>query len=263
MAKIDTNTTTNPVNRGSKLVGFTGILAAAFIGTGLWLGLRGGASDAPRRIAVSGECLSSVAQDMTAVTLRFVAINENPAVSMNMARSAYEGLSARIRGITDDTMKMNTKRFDSYEKTEWNPTENRSVTLGTETTIELEVSSENRNTIEDVIAMAGGNSLTLVQGLRMYTSNKTMKPALEACIKTAVENARDKATAIASADGRTIGKMASAQYARTVSANGGIRPLMKTEMYNVASFDLGTGGTELFSSDSEISVTVDVEFDVR
>lgn len=245
-------------------IGLTSIIIAAFIGTGLYLGLRDNQPDAPRRVAVSGECLSTVAQDMTTVVVRFVALDKNPSVSMGLARNAYEALAKHIREIDDGTIKLNTTRFDSYEKTEWNHNENRSVKLGTETAIELEVSSENRNTIEKIIALAGNNALTEVQGLRMYTSPKTMKPALEACIKTAVENARDKATAIASADGRKIGKMVAAEYTRTVSSGGGtIRPLMKREMYNAASYDMATGAAELYSSDSDISVTVNVEFEVR
>jgi uncharacterized protein YggE len=155
-------------------------------------------------------------------------------------------------------LEIQTTRFDVNEKTEWNHVTQKSESRGYEANIELSVSSKDKSTIESIITQAGHFTDAYPENLRMFTSPEKMKPALEACIQTAVENARDKAESIAAAEGVKVGKMISAGFGRT-AGNGSYetRPMMAKSML------LDSAAPELFSADSDISVTVQVSFLIR
>ncbi|MCL1902503.1 MAG: SIMPL domain-containing protein [Alphaproteobacteria bacterium] len=213
-----------------------------------------------RTIMTTGECLSSVERDTTAITLRVTELNKDAGVSLSAARRVYATLAEYLRGIKDDTMKIQTVRFDTNEKTEWNHVEQKSVTLGFETNIEVSVSSKDRATIETILSHVGQTIDVIPGNLRMFTSPEKMKPALEACIQSAVENARDKAESIATADGVRVGKMISASYSRTTGGDMQPRPMMFSRAAGVM---MDSAMPELFASDSDISVVVNISFQVR
>ncbi|MCL2331116.1 MAG: SIMPL domain-containing protein [Proteobacteria bacterium] len=253
----DKTNSSKPTTRGIIIAA-----AAILIGTGLYLALRDVAAPI-RKVSVSGECLSTVAKDTTAVTLRFRAVNKNAAESNRLARASYDALVARVKNISDDTMKLNTTGFNSSEKREWSESEKKYVTIGTETSIDLDISSKNRATIETILGVAGDSKNTEIQGLRMFAAPETLKSALEDCIKSAAENARDKAAALASAGGGRVGKMMSAQFYRTTEDNN-VRPvMMRAALYEESVAAKALAAPELFSSDSDISVTVNAEFEIR
>ena len=118
------------------------------IGTSAVLALIFGAlerREEPRTIATTGECLTTAPRDKTAITLRVTTLDKSAATSMKMA-------TAKIAEITEylktQNVQMQTTQFNSYEKTEWNREEQKSVTLGIETTIAVEVSANSIETIE-------------------------------------------------------------------------------------------------------------------
>lgn len=208
-----------------------------------------------RTISVSGECLTSAPKDRTAITLRVQTVDKNAAVSMKNA-------SAKISEITDflktQDVEMQTTRFDSYEKTEWDNTAQKSISLGIETTISIEVSAKNIETIQSVLAKFGGMKDVYSENLHMFTSAEAMKPIMEKCLGTAVENARERANAIAKSEGRKVGKMISAQYFTTQS-DSDVRP-MNFLSAKAESASIGSG---LVSKDTEISVGVGTIFEVK
>ena len=124
------------------------IWVCSVIGVGAVIALLFGAFTQPRElrlISVSGECLTTVPKDRTAITLRVTTLDTNAATSMKMA-------TAKIAEITDylktQDVKMQTTEFNSYEKSEWNRELEKSVVLGIETTIAIEVSADNIEMIE-------------------------------------------------------------------------------------------------------------------
>jgi len=217
------------------------------------------APEKARTIATTGECLSKVEKDMTAISLRVTVLAPDAAASLRNAQGTYTELAAYLKGIKDDSIKIETTRFDSNERTEWNPSTQRSESKGFETNIVVSVSSKNRTTIENVIGDVASMTNVFPENLRMSTSPEKMKPALEACIQTAVENARDKANAIATADGDKVGQMISAEFSRTAGSNDfAPRPMMR-----MAAAGALAAAPELFATDSDISVVVNVTFKVR
>ncbi|MDR1207012.1 MAG: SIMPL domain-containing protein [Rickettsiales bacterium] len=216
----------------------------------------------PRVIATTGECLAKVERDTTAITLRVTILKDSPAESLQLAGAEYSRISEYLRGIQDNSMEIQTVRFDVNEKTEWNHVAQKSESLGYETNIELSVSTKDKSTIESIIAQTGHFNDAYPENLRMFTSPEKMKPALEACIQTAVENARDKAEAIAAAEDSRVGKMISASFGKIAGGNDyEPRPLLRAGMAKGVAFD--SAAVELFSKDSDISVSVNVSFQVK
>ncbi len=213
-----------------------------------------------RSIAVSGECLTTAPKDRTAITLRVTTLDKNAAASM---KKATEQIAQITEFLKSQDVKMQTTQFNSYEKTEWDHQNQKSVTLGIETTIAVEVSADNIEKIEAVLNKFAGVPNVYSENIRMFTSAETIKPILEKCLGTAIENARERATAIAIADGAKLGELVSAGYGTSVNNtySAPTANFMRTKL-EVASMDMAVGGG-LVSKDTELSVTVSAVFEVR
>jgi uncharacterized protein YggE len=210
-----------------------------------------------RVVAVAGECNTTAEKDRMSIIIRVQSLNKSPSISMNVAREKMDRVAAAISRISDDKMELQTLRFDSYEKTEWSNSQHKSITLGIETVIELEVSTPNKSTIESVWLYLPEDDGITARNLRMYSSPETIRNATESCLADAVKNAREKAEAIASADNLKVGRMISAGYGSGAS-NFSPRPLMKAAV-NMMSESAGGG---IFVRDSEISVSVSAAFEM-
>jgi uncharacterized protein YggE len=232
------------------------------IGTSAVLALIFGAlerREEPRTIATTGECLTTAPRDKTAITLRVTTLDKSAATSMKMA-------TAKIAEITEylktQNVQMQTTQFNSYEKTEWNREEQKSVTLGIETTIAVEVSANSIETIEKILTQFAGQTNVFSEDLRMYTSPETLKPIVEDCMARAVENARARADALAMGDGKRAGKMLAVSYG--TQSGDVVRPvsnLMRGAKLEVAAA-MDAAGT-IVGRDTDVSVGVSAVFEIR
>ena len=233
------------------------------IGTAAVLALIFGALERksePRTIATTGECLTTAPRDKTAITLRVTTLDKSAALSVKMATAKVAEITEFLK--TQD-VQMQTTQFNSYEKTEWNRDEQKSVTLGIETTIAVEVSANNIETIEKVLTQFAGQTNVFSEDLRMYTSPEALKPIVEDCMARAVENARTRAEALAAGDGKHAGKLLAVSYgtqtgdvARPTSGN-----LMRAAKLEVAAA-MDAAGT-IVSRDTDVSVNVSAVFEIR
>ncbi len=107
----------------------------------------------PRTISVNGECLTTAPKDRTAITLRVTTLDKSAAESMKQATAKIAQITSFLK--TQD-VKMQTTQFDSYEKTEWDRNAQKSIVLGIETNIAIEVSANNIETIEKVLSQFAG-----------------------------------------------------------------------------------------------------------
>ena len=231
------------------------------IGTAAVLALIFGAlerKEEPRTIAVTGECLTSAPRDRVAITLRVTTLDESAATSMKQA-------TAKVAQITDflktQDVEMQTTQFNSYEKTEWNRDEQKSVTLGIETSIAIEVSAPNIETIEKILTQFAGQTNVFSENLRMFTSPQTLKPIMEECLGHAVENARTRANALAAGDGKRAGKMLAVSYGtHTDNIAYPTSNLMRSKLVTAAAMD--AAGT-IVARDTDVSVNVSAIFEIR
>ncbi|MBN1281904.1 MAG: SIMPL domain-containing protein [Alphaproteobacteria bacterium] len=213
--------------------------------------------DSNRTITVSGECLTTAPKDRTAITIRVQVLDKNAAVSMKRASGKMEEITKFLK--TQD-VEVQTTRFDSYEKTEWNNTLQKSVTMGIETTIAIEVSAKKTETIEAILAKFAGTADVYSENLRMFTSAETMKPIMEKCLGTAIKNARERANAMAKSENRKIGKLLSAQYFSSSSDND---VQVANFMNRATKMESASFGGGLVSKDTEISVGVGAVFEIK
>lgn len=216
----------------------------------------------PRTISVGGECLTSAPKDRTAITIRVSVTDKSAAKSMKRASTKIAEINNYLKNLD---VKVQTSEFNSYEKNEWNNTTHKSEFVGIETTIALDVSASNIDTIEQVLTEFAGQPDVFVTNLRMFTSAETLKPILESCLGTAVENARSRADALAAGAGRRVGKLLAVSYGSTggysVSPVANFR-LAKAEMV-MATADSGYAGGALTGKDTEVSVGVNAIFEIK
>ena len=241
-------------------VWFLSVVGAAAVLALLVIGLR--APAAPRTIAVRGECLTTAPRDKTAITLRVTTLDKSAAKSMKMATEQVAKITDLVKGLDAE---MQTTEFNSYEKTEWNRDQQKSISLGIETTIAVDVSAKSIETIEKVLNEFAGSENVFSENLRMYTSAEVLKPIMEKCLGVAVENARVRADAIAAGDKRRAGKMLSVSYEST-GGNGvmykNIAPRMLAMGAVAESAAMDTGGS-LVSKDTDVSVSVSATFEIK
>ena len=232
------------------------------IGTAAVLALIFGALERkndPRTIATTGECLTTAPRDKTAITLRVTTLDKSAATSMKMATAKVAEITEYLK---NQDVQMQTTQFNSYEKTEWNRDEQKSVTLGIETTIAVEVSANNIETIEKILTQFAGQTNVFSEDLRMYTSPETLKPVVEDCMARAVENARSRAKALAAGDGKRAGKMLAVSYG--TQTGDVVRPasnLMRGAKLEAAAV-MDAAGT-IISRDTDVSVGVSAIFEIR
>ena len=214
-----------------------------------------------RKINVSGECLTSVAKDRTAITLRVTTLDKNAAKSMKMATDKMAEITDYLKTID---VKMQTTEFNSYEKTEWNHELQKSENLGIETRIAIEVSAKDPEIIESVLNKFAGQPDVFTENLRMFTSSEALKPVLDKCLSVALDDARARADALVSGDNLKAGKLLSVSYD---NVSYGERPVAnyrlmgaKMAMATAESFD--TGGS-IVGKDTEITVTVSATFEIK
>jgi len=215
----------------------------------------------PRTISVDGECLTSVPKDRTAITLRVSVTDKSAAKSMKMASTKVAEINSFLKTLD---VKVQTSEFNSYEKSEWNHTKQKSEFIGIETTIALDVSASDIDTIETVLNKFAGAEDVFVTNLRMFTSAEAMKPVLESCLGTAVENARDRANGLAVGVGKKAGKMLAVSYGTngTYTAPTANFRMAKAEM---AVMDTGSGyaGGAITGKDTDVSVHVSAVFEIK
>ena len=214
-----------------------------------------------RKINVSGECLTSVLKDRTAITLRVTTLDKNAATSMRLATEKMADITDYLKTLD---VKMQTTEFNSYEKTRWNRALEQDEVLGVETRIAVEVSANKPEIIEDILNKYAGQPDIYTENFRMFTSSEALKPVMEKCLGAAVMDARKRANALVADDRLKAGKLLSVSYGDVFYNE---RPVAnyrigaaKGVMMSMESVD--TGGS-LVSKDTEITVTVSATFEIK
>ena len=216
--------------------------------------------ETPKTVSVNGECLTTAPRDRTAITLRVTTLDKNALKSMRDATQKIAEINAYLVNLD---VKSQTTEFNSYEKTEWNHTTQKSVNLGTETTIAVEVSADNMDIIEQVLNQFAGQPNIYVGNLQMFTSVETMQPIMEKCLGDAVRNARERANALVGGDNRVAGKLLNVSYGNaTYDNNPTANYRLMTAKAMTESMDAGAFGT-LTSKDTNVRVVVSATFEIR
>lgn len=213
----------------------------------------------PRTISVGGECLTTAPKDRTAITLRVTTLDKSAATSMRQASATVAQITEYVKNLD---VKVQTTRFDSYEKSEWDRAAQKSVPVGIETTIAVEISAEHIETIEKILTVFAGRPNVYSENLRMFTSAEAMKPVMEDCLARAVENARTRANALAAGDGRRAGKMLAVEYGAPTM----VRPttnFMRSMKLESAAMDMAYTAGGIVAEDTQITVNVSAVFEIK
>lgn len=212
-----------------------------------------------RTINVVGECDTVAPKDKTAITLRVTTLAENATDSMKQATKLASRITDALKNMP---VEMQTTQFNSYEKTEWDNDARKSVTLGIETSIAIEISANNIDTIEHALNLFAGVANIYPENLRMYTSPAAMQPIVEQCMGVAVENARARAQALVGGDGRQVGKIISVSYGNGANSNPYNNGLIRPKMLMATGAAMDTSGA-LVATDTQVHVSVNAIFEIK
>ena len=215
-----------------------------------------------RTVSSRGICITNVVKDKFAITLQISNVAPNAAQSLRSVQDAASEIARGIAALNDNTVEMQTRNINSFEKTEWR--NNSAINVGIQSQIDLEVTTNNRETIDAII-----NQTQNVRGVQVFPRNMrnfSSKPIIDAataaCLEYAIKDARAKASAMASGDNARVGRLVSAEYETT---RGSImpRPWGGVQMRLAASPMMEAGGDFMQSADDEISVQVSATFRLR
>lgn len=232
------------------------------IGTAAVLALVLGAierRDIPKTISVTGECLTTAPKDKTAITLRVTTLAPTSIESVQSATTKSAEITDYLKNMP---VEMQTTQFNSYEKTEWNREEQKSITLGIETTIAIEISADNIETIEEVLGVFSGVPGVYSENLRMYSSPAVLQPIMEKCLGTAVENARVRANAMAAGDNKKAGKLLSISYGTNAMDAATPINLMRSKITAAAAMDTATAAS-IVAKDTDVAVSISAVFEIK
>ncbi|MDR1027179.1 MAG: SIMPL domain-containing protein [Rickettsiales bacterium] len=205
-----------------------------------------------RTITATGVCANKVAKDKFSITLQFRAVEKTAGASLKAAQNAADDIARQIRAMGDKSIEVQTTNLYSYEKTEY--VKEKSIPLGIETTLDLEIISSGKDSVAAAMNMIAGVKKVSVfpQQLKNFSSRELTDEATAKCLEAAVQDARAKAEAIAEADGERLGRLASAALGAARTDN--VRPLMA---FKEAAADY------IQTADGEISVSVSATFYVK
>jgi len=212
-----------------------------------------------RTISSQGVCTTNVQRDKFAITLQIQSLAPNPAESLRRAQTVADQVARGIMTLEDESIEMQTRNIFSFERQEWHRDQPRN--LGIQTQIDLEVTANNRETINAIMNQTQNiqGAQIFPQNLRNFTSKKLTDQATADCLADAIKDAREKAQAMASGDRARVGRLITADFmnARTDS----IHPIMARGA--VMAMQADSGGDYLQSADGEITIRVNATFRLR
>jgi len=214
-----------------------------------------------RTISSQGICTTSVQRDKFAITLQIKSLAPNPAESLRRAQAVSDQVVRSIMTLDDDSIEMQTRNIFSFERQEWHRDQPRN--LGIETQIDLEVTTNNRETINAIINQTQniqGGAQIFPRDMRNFTSKRLIDQATADCLADAIKDARDKARAMASADRARVGRLITADF---MNAGTDFHPIMPRGRVMALQADMGSGGDYLQSADGEITIRVNATFRLR
>lgn len=209
-----------------------------------------------KTVSVTGECITNAPRDKAAITLRVETLDKNPAKSVNQATTLIRQINESVKQMP---VEIQTTQFSSYEKTEWDNDAHKSISLGTETNISVEISANSVDTIEEIMSQFAGTPNVYSENLRIYTSATQTQAAIETCMAGALDNARARAENLAKSDGHKLGKLLHVSYGANSSNNSGAPRVMNKMM--VASMADASG--TIVAKDSEIGVNISATFEIK
>lgn len=212
-----------------------------------------------RAISATGVCNAKVPRDKLAITLQIRALSGNAAASMRIAQNAADDIVRGIKKIGDKSLEIQTTHVSSYEKTKWE--KNTEVRLGIESEIDLEITTDSKDVIIAVLdAPEVKKAQAMPRNMRNFSSRAVIDEATAKCLQVAILDARDKAAAIAAAEGEKLGRLISAQFGAG-NPSGGARPFLfraKSEAFAEES-----SGDYIQSAEGDLSVSVSATFGIK
>lgn len=156
-----------------------------------------------RFVTVTGNCIRSVAANRASITATVVMTEPLLKKSTQEAQKRYEQFRDAVKKLNLNNFEMETAEYSVNEHKEWE--KDKQVFKGYQTRIALKMESSEIQRFGEVVELASQLDVREVTRLNLFVSNEKMKEESEACLETAVKNAKEKAKKMAAAIGSSVG----------------------------------------------------------
>lgn len=216
-------------------------------------------------VTVSGECLRKVVKDKASIELEVKNLDKDAAIATKKSNDTYKQISNYITALQKQypEIELETIRYTTYEKKEWNQAKKKNEVLGIENTIELKITTTQMDLVTTILGEVSNLKDVYPNGLNTFISKELLKSEQDKCIKEAVLDAKSKANQIAESTDQSIGKMISAKAFDNTSADNYSYIPYKTARMESSMADTGAGAPAIFAGNEDISVSISASFELK
>lgn len=176
---------------------------------------------ADRSITVQGNCLRSSQPDRGSVEFYSEAINMDTQKALATANKNFEAARDAVKKLNLKDMELSTVENSLQEERSWE--NNKSIMKGFKARIGLRVYTSQIERLSEVFSVVSKQGIKNFGSLQVDLSPAKLKAEQEACLETAIQNAKVKADKMAKAAGAKVGKVLTLQEGS--AASPGPRPV--------------------------------------
>ena len=211
-----------------------------------------------RAIAVTGECLTRVAQDRGAVTVTSSIIAKTPQEASSKTIASHEAIKTEVKRLNLRDASTETVVYSVFEECAYDGSRRSCTGFRARLASRFETSDIAR--IGEVIGVASRLGAEEVSNLQTLVSPELMKREREGCLEQATRNAASKAAKLAAGAGVSLGRIRSIEE---VAASGGSWPVAREFAPRAFAAVADTGPeASVETKPVDISVTVSVVYDI-
>lgn len=157
------------------------------------------------QLSVTGECQKEVTPDRVSVTLTSRALEKDPKTASNKVSAQYEKLKAELKKLNLKDFRVSTSGFNVNQ--EWDYGNNKRTLRGYSASVSLTSETSEVARAGEILDAAAKLNIEEVGTPSTFLSPALEKKEYESCLEVAIKHAKDKAGAMASAAGLSLGKL--------------------------------------------------------
>ena len=212
------------------------------------------------RINVSGQCIRTLVPDRASVNISSEVLEKTVGEASAKANDFYNKMREAVKKLNLKDLELETTQYNLYEKTEWQ--NNKTVSKGFRAAIGLSVSTSETGRIGEVISAATKFPAARVGGLSNFVSIEKMNQEKEACLESAVKNARAKAEKVARAANVSIGGLEN--FIEESSYMPMPMPMARASFGKMAEADMAGGAPpQIEAGTQKLNVTIQAAFSIK
>lgn len=148
-----------------------------------------------RTLTVTGSCQLKELADLAQITLTAEHLEKEAAVATRKTTEQYNEVKRALEKLKIADLQLATTQYQVYEQKDWE--NNKNVFKGYRALMSLQATTKEVGKMGDIIKVAAEEGITNVSQLNMTLSQTKLRQMESKCLKEAMMNAQEKASALA------------------------------------------------------------------